>query len=82
MEAVEAFGEQLGSWGEYVSPGDRTVFASCLLLGRDASSFAPYRPALGKAWAERVGEAAGATPGERYGSLLSLCDGLRERWDR
>jgi len=80
VEAVEEFGEQLGSWGEYVSPGDRTVFASCLLLGRDPSSFAPYRPALGKAWAERVGEAAGTTPGERYATLLSLCDGLRERW--
>ncbi|QIK67288.1 AAA domain-containing protein [Nocardioides sp. HDW12B] len=80
VEAVEEFGEQLGSWDEYVSPGDRTVFASCLLLGRDASSFAPYRPALGKAWAERVGETAGTTPGERYATLLSLCDGLRERW--
>lgn len=79
-EAVEEFGERLGSWGEYVSPGDRTVFASCLLLGRDASSFAPYRPTLGKAWAERVGVAAGTTPGERYAALLSLCDGLRERW--
>jgi len=80
VEAVDEFGEQLGSWGEYVSPGDRTVFASCLLLGRDPASFAPYRPALGRAWAERVGEAAGTTPGERYATLLSLCDGLRERW--
>lgn len=79
-EAVEAFGERLGSWGEYVSPGDRTVFASCLLLGRDPSSFVPYRPALGKGWAERVGEPAGTTPRERYAALLSLCDGLLERW--
>ena len=56
------------------------MFASCVLLGRDPTSFAPYRPALGKAWAERVGETAGTTPGERYATLLSLCDGLRERW--
>lgn len=80
VEAVEQFDERLGSWGEYVSPGDRTVFASCLLLGRDVSSFAPYRPALAKTWAERVGETAGTTPRERYATLLSLCDGLRERW--
>lgn len=79
-EAIEEFDERLGSWGEYVSPGDRTVFASCLLLGRDVSSFAPYRPALAKTWAERVGETAGTTPRERYATLLSLCDGLRERW--
>ena len=56
------------------------MFASCVLLGRDVSSFAPYRPTLGKAWAERIGQAAGTTPGERYAALLSLCDGLRERW--
>lgn len=80
VQAVEAFGERLGSWGEYVSPGDRTVFASCLLLGRDPSSFVPYRPALAKTWAERVGESAGTTPRERYTALLSLCDGLLERW--
>ena len=78
--AVDAFGQALGSWGEYVSPGDRTVFAACVLLGRDPTAFAPYRPALGKVWAERVGEPAGTTPGERYASLLMLCDGLLERW--
>lgn len=80
VPAVEAFGARLGSWGEYVSPGDRTVFASCLLLGRNPSSFVPYRPALGKTWAERVGEPAGSSPSERYAALLSLCDGLLERW--
>lgn len=80
VEAVEVFGKRLNSWGEYVSPGDRTVFASCILLGRDPSSFVPYRPALGKTWAERVGEPAGSSPGERYAVLLGLCDGLLERW--
>lgn len=80
VEAVEDFGEELGSWGEYVSPGDRTVFASCLLLGRDASKFAPYRPSFGKTWAKQIGVGAGTTPGERYTALLSLCDGLLERW--
>ena len=39
---------ELGSWDEYVSPGDRTVFASCVLLGRDPTTFAPYRPTLGE----------------------------------
>jgi len=80
IDAVDAFGEQVGGWGEYVSPGDRTVFASCLLLGRDPSSFAPYRPTLAQAWAERVGEEPGSTPKERLTVLLSLCDGLLERW--
>ncbi len=80
VDAVEAFSEELNSWGEYVSPGDRTVFASCVLLGRDPTSFAPYRPTLVKNWAARVGESAGEAPRERYAALLSLCDGLRERW--
>lgn len=80
LEAVQEFSERLGGWGEYVSPGDRTVFASCVLLGRDPGSFVPYRPVLAKAWAERVGEPAGETPAERYAALLSLCDGLLERW--
>jgi 5-methylcytosine-specific restriction protein B len=80
VDAVERFGEQLGGWGEYVSPGDRTVFASCLLLGRDVKTFAPYRPVLAKTWAERVGQEPGATPRERYTKLLELCDDLLERW--
>lgn len=80
VDAIDAFGEELGSWGAYVSPGDRTVFASCLLLGVDLTSFPPYRPALGTGWAARVGETPGTSPDERYSALLSLCDGLLERW--
>ncbi|WP_165553131.1 AAA family ATPase [Kribbella speibonae] len=80
IDAIDAFGGELGSWGSYVSPGDRTVFASCTLLGVAPTSFPPYRPALGTGWAARVGEAPGSSPGERYAALLSLCDGLLERW--
>jgi 5-methylcytosine-specific restriction protein B len=79
-DAIDMFGEALGSMGDYISPGDRTVFASCLLLGVDASSFPPYRPALGQGWAKRVGGDVGYSPGERYLALLALCDGLLERW--
>ncbi|NIK55790.1 AAA family ATPase [Kribbella shirazensis] len=80
VDAIDGFGEELGNWGAYVSPGDRTVFASCVLLGVDPNSFPPYRPALGTGWAARVGETPGTSPGERYTALLSLCDGLLERW--
>ncbi|WP_328524539.1 AAA family ATPase [Kribbella sp. NBC_00359] len=80
VDAIDAFGEELGSWGAYASPGDRTVFASCLLLGVDPTSFPPYRPALGTGWAARVGETPGTSPGERYSALLSLCDDLLDRW--
>ncbi|MGW5192428.1 AAA family ATPase [Kribbella sp. NPDC004138] len=80
VDAVDAFAEELGSWSEYVSPGDRTVFASCLLLGVDPTAYPPYRPALGTGWAARVGDRPGSSPGERYSALLSLCDGLLERW--
>lgn len=79
--AVEEFASRLNSWDIYVSPGDRTVFASCILLGADPASFAPYRPTLSKAWAERVGTQSGDTPGERYAALLTLCDRLLELWD-
>jgi len=80
VEAVAAFAEELGSWDQYVSPGDRTVFASCVLLGRDPTGFAPYRPTFAKNWADRVGEPAGTDPKDRLAALLSLCDRLRERW--
>lgn len=81
VTAVDEFAQTLGSWGEYISPGDRTVFASCVLLGADSSAFAPYRPALGKGWADRVGVDAGDKPGERFAALLEMCDRLLELWD-
>lgn len=80
LDAIADFERQLDSWGEYVSPGDRTMFASCVLMGVDASSYPPYRPTFAKSWADRVGEAAGSTPHERYSRLVDLCDGLLERW--
>jgi 5-methylcytosine-specific restriction protein B len=79
--AVDEFAETLGSWEAYISPGDRTVFASCVLLGVDSSAFAPYRPALGKGWADRIGVDAGDKPGQRFAALLALCDRLLELWD-
>ena len=80
VDAVDVFEGRLGSWGEYVSPGDRTAFAACILLGRDSATFAPYRPTLAQTWADRIGEPAGSTPRERLVALLAFCDGLRERW--
>lgn len=78
-EAVDEFAEAIGSWGEYVSPGDRTGYASCLLLGRDAATYPPYRPTLVSTWAERVGADSGDQPGRRYVALLDLCDELLAR---
>jgi 5-methylcytosine-specific restriction protein B len=79
-EGVDSFASALGSWGEYISPGNITTYASLVLMGIDAPTHPPYRATPVEDWAKRVGDTVGASPRERLEGLYRLSDELLARW--
>lgn len=78
VDAIDDFADQLRSFGDYVSPGDITCFASMIFLAVDPTIHPPYRAQFVADWAKLVGYQLGRTPRERYAGLLELCDVLTE----
>jgi 5-methylcytosine-specific restriction protein B len=73
-EDIDAFSERLRSWGDYISPGDITTFASLTLMATSPESRPPYRAQFVTDWGSLVGLPSSGSPTERYVALLALCD--------
>ena len=80
VEAVDAFGEQLGSWGDVRQPGrpNRLRLVPPARARPDLVRAVPT--ALGKAGPRGLARPPGTPRASATSALLSLCDGLLERW--
>ncbi|KGN41187.1 AAA family ATPase [Knoellia aerolata] len=76
--AIDAFEAALRSWGDYVSPGDITAFASLVLMAEKPEGRPPYRAQFVTDWGKRLDFPSSGSPVERYVALLALCDELIE----
>jgi len=74
---LDAFAADVRAVHAPATPGNLVALGSVLLMSMDVPTYPPYRPEPVGEWAARVGAAADSTSaGQRYRTLLELCDGL------